>query len=60
VVSPWRVTYLEALGTPILRGRSFDDGDRPDTERVMLIDESLAKRSWWRCRSSREANVQAK
>jgi predicted permease len=50
VVSPWRVTitagYLEALGTPLLRGRSFDDGDRPDTERVMLIDESLAKRFW--------------
>jgi predicted permease len=50
VVSPWRLTitadYLETLGTPLLRGRSFDDGDRPDTERVMLIDESLAKRFW--------------
>jgi predicted permease len=50
VVSPWRVTitagYLDAIGTPLLRGRSFDEGDRPDTERVMLIDESLAKRFW--------------
>jgi predicted permease len=50
VVSPWRLTitagYLEALGTPLLSGRSFNDGDRPDTERVMLIDESLAKRFW--------------
>jgi predicted permease len=50
VVSPWRVTitagYLAAIGTPLLRGRSFDEGDRPDTERVMLIDESLAKRFW--------------
>jgi predicted permease len=50
VVSPWRVTitagYLEALGTPLVRGRSFDDGDRPDTERVTLIDESLATRFW--------------
>jgi hypothetical protein len=50
VVSPWRLQitpgYLETIGTPLVRGRAFDERDRADTERVMLIDESLAKRFW--------------
>jgi predicted permease len=50
VVSPWRIHvtpgYLEALGTSVIRGRAFDERDRADTEHVMLIDESLAKRFW--------------
>jgi predicted permease len=50
VVSPWRLQitpgYLETLGTPLVRGRAFDERDRADGERVMLIDESLAKRFW--------------
>jgi predicted permease len=50
VVSPWRILitpgYLEAMRTPLVRGRVFDERDRADTERVMLIDESLAKRFW--------------
>jgi predicted permease len=50
VVSPWRIQvtpgYLETLGTSVIRGRGFDERDRADTEHVMLIDESLAKRFW--------------
>ena len=50
VVSPWRLQitpgYLEALGTTLVRGRAFDERDRADSEHVMLIDESLAKRFW--------------
>jgi putative ABC transport system permease protein len=50
VVSPWRILitpgYLETLGTPLLRGRGFDERDRADTEHVMLVDEQLAKRFW--------------
>jgi hypothetical protein len=34
------------MRTPLVRGRVFDERDRADTERVMLIDESLAKRFW--------------
>ena len=49
VVSPWRVQitpgYLEHAHAA-LRGRGFDERDRADTEHVMLIDESLAKRFW--------------
>jgi putative ABC transport system permease protein len=50
VVSPWRLQitpgYLEALGTTLVRGRAFDERDRADSEHVLLIDESLAKRFW--------------
>jgi putative ABC transport system permease protein len=50
VVSPWRLQitpgYLETLGTTLVRGRAFDERDRADSEHVMLIDESLAKRFW--------------
>ncbi|HZF29064.1 MAG TPA: FtsX-like permease family protein, partial [Gammaproteobacteria bacterium] len=50
VVSPWRILvtpkYLETMGTPLVRGRAFDERDRADGEHVMLIDESLAKRFW--------------
>jgi predicted permease len=50
VVSPWRIVispgYLESIGTQLVRGRAFDERDGPDAERVMLIDESLARRFW--------------
>jgi predicted permease len=50
VVSPWRVLvtpgYLEAMGTTILRGRGFEERDREGNQRVMLVDERLAKRFW--------------
>jgi hypothetical protein len=34
------------MGTQLVRGRAFDEQDRPDSEHVMLIDESLARRFW--------------
>ena len=50
VVSPWRTSispgYLETMGMTLLRGRAFDSGDRADTEPVVLIGESLARRFW--------------
>lgn len=50
VVSPWRIVvspgYLETMGTPLVRGRTFDERDRADAEHVMLVDESLAERFW--------------
>ena len=38
--------YFEILGMPVLRGRSFDDGDRAGTLPVAIINETLAKRHW--------------
>lgn len=38
--------YFSALAVPVRRGRVFTDDDRLGTERVMVIDENLAKRYW--------------
>jgi len=35
--------YFEAMGTPVLQGRAFDQTDRIDTPRVALINESFVK-----------------
>jgi len=36
--------FFAALGTPILAGRDFTDGDRSDGEMVVIISQSLAQR----------------
>jgi hypothetical protein len=38
--------FFETLGIPLVRGRSFDDGDDADAPRVTVIGESLADRLW--------------
>lgn len=43
VVSPG---YFETLGIRLVRGRTFDEGDRDDGEPVVIVDESLAARYW--------------
>jgi putative ABC transport system permease protein len=35
--------YFAALGTPLIEGRAFNDYDRPDGERVVIIDQNMAK-----------------
>jgi putative ABC transport system permease protein len=37
---------LETMGVPLLRGRSFDDGDRATTAPVVIVSELLARRMW--------------
>jgi predicted permease len=37
-------TYFEASGIPVLQGRNFSTTDRQGTARVVLVNESLAKR----------------
>jgi putative ABC transport system permease protein len=36
--------FFAALGVPILSGRDFNDSDRHDTEKVVIVSESVAKR----------------
>jgi putative ABC transport system permease protein len=38
--------YLPAMGIPLLRGRNFDDTDRMNSARVVLIEKSLAALFW--------------
>jgi putative ABC transport system permease protein len=38
--------FFRALGTPLLRGRFLSIGDRPDTLRVAIINDAMARRSW--------------
>jgi putative ABC transport system permease protein len=35
--------YFAALKTPLLRGRTFNDSDRQDSPRVIVIDQALAE-----------------
>jgi predicted permease len=43
VISPG---YLAALGSPLMRGRNLDDGDRADGLPVALINSTMARRFW--------------
>jgi predicted permease len=38
--------YLEAMGVELLEGRTFEEQDGPDTQRVIVIDDWLARRYW--------------
>ena len=38
--------YFRVFGTPLLRGRKFEDTDREDAEQVAIVSESLARQLW--------------
>jgi predicted permease len=38
--------FFRTLGTPLLRGRFFSTGDRPEAPRVAIINEAMARRTW--------------
>ena len=38
--------YFAAIGTPMLRGRTFDEHDDAKSPPVAIIDETVAKRYW--------------
>jgi predicted permease len=41
--------FFSALGIPLLRGRLFSVGDRPDSPRVAIINDAMARRLWPGC-----------
>jgi predicted permease len=38
--------YFEAMGIPMVRGRSFDERDNENGPRVVIVDERLARHFW--------------
>lgn len=36
--------FFESLGVPLVAGRDFNEGDRQDAEKVVIVSESLARR----------------
>jgi predicted permease len=38
--------YLEAIGTPLVRGRVFTRADNASAQRVAIVDERLARHFW--------------
>ena len=38
--------YFQVMGIPIVRGRPFDDRDDGKRERVVIVNESMARRFW--------------
>jgi predicted permease len=43
VVTP---RYFDTLAVPLRRGRDFNEQDKEETQRVAIIDETLARRFW--------------
>jgi len=38
--------YFKALAVPIVSGRPFTDDDRPDTPKVAIVNETMARKFW--------------
>jgi putative ABC transport system permease protein len=38
--------YFETMGIPLIKGRLFSESDRLDTQRVFLINQTMARRFW--------------
>jgi putative ABC transport system permease protein len=38
--------FFQAMGTPLLQGRFFAIADQPDSPRVAIVNETMARRSW--------------
>jgi predicted permease len=38
--------YFATIGVPIVEGRAFTQNDRPETPRVAIVNETMARRYW--------------
>ncbi|MDZ4802710.1 MAG: ABC transporter permease [Bryobacteraceae bacterium] len=38
--------YFQAMNIPLVRGRDFNSGDRPDGTKVVIVNEKLARHMW--------------
>jgi len=38
--------YVRAMGIPLMSGRDFSERDTPETQNVILVNETLARRLW--------------
>jgi predicted permease len=38
--------YFRSLGIPLLRGRTFNDGDTDAAPRVMIVNQAMARKYW--------------
>ncbi len=38
--------YFRAVGIPLVRGRSFDERDKKDSQRTLIINDVMARRYW--------------
>lgn len=45
-VMPASIEYFETLGIPLIKGRTFNDRDRLGLPRVVVINETAARRLW--------------
>jgi len=48
-IGPVRIVtpdYFRAVGTPLLAGRTFSYHDSPDSERVVMVNQTFARRFW--------------
>jgi putative ABC transport system permease protein len=43
---PVSASYLETIGIPLLRGRSFTPADTTEASRVVVINDSMAREYW--------------
>jgi len=44
--TPVSANYFEAMGIRLLKGRGFNSADRGDSAKVVVINETLARRIW--------------
>jgi putative ABC transport system permease protein len=47
--SGWRVIagdYFQAMGIPLVRGRTFNASDTPQGQQVVIVNEELARAAW--------------
>ena len=55
-IVPVSATYFDTLKIPLIRGRSFDRSDTPDSQPVAIINTSLVNLYWRNWQPVREGD----